>query len=322
MPGKTFNNKVILLDTSHPALEQGLTDAGFHCDYFFDLSIVRLKQIISNYSGIIVRSRFHIDRELLSLAKNLAFVGRVGAGMEGIDVEYAESIGVRCFNAPEGNRNAVGEHATGMLLGLMNRVLIADAEVRNGIWKREENRGLELEGKTVGIIGYGNTGGAFARKLSGFDCQVLAYDKYKSGFSDEYATEASMEEIFMDADILSLHIPLTEETNYLVDNKYLNKFNKDILLINTSRGRIVKTVDLVDALNAGKVIGAALDVLEYEKLSFESLQDDELPGPYKALILSDKVILSPHVAGWTHESKLKLAEVILGKILSEFKPPA
>ncbi len=322
MPGKTFNNKVILLDTSHPALEQGLTDAGFHCDYFFDLSIVRLKQIISNYSGIIVRSRFHIDRELLSLAKNLAFVGRVGAGMEGIDVEYAESIGVRCFNAPEGNRNAVGEHATGMLLGLMNRVLIADAEVRNGIWKREENRGLELAGKTVGIIGYGNTGGAFARKLSGFDCQVLAYDKYKSGFSDEYATEASMEEIFMDADILSLHIPLTEETNYLVDNKYLNKFNKDILLINTSRGRIVKTVDLVDALNAGKVIGAALDVLEYEKLSFESLQDDELPGPYKALILSDKVILSPHVAGWTHESKLKLAEVILGKILSEFKPPA
>ena len=322
MPGKTFNNKVILLDTSHPALEQGLTDAGFHCDYFFDLSIVRLKQIISNYSGIIVRSRFHIDRELLSLAKNLAFVARVGAGMEGIDVEYAESIGVRCFNAPEGNRNAVGEHATGMLLGLMNRVLIADAEVRNGIWKREENRGLELEGKTVGIIGYGNTGGAFARKLSGFDCQVLAYDKYKSGFSDEYATEASMEEIFMDADILSLHIPLTEETNYLVDNKYLNKFNKDILLINTSRGRIVKTVDLVDALNAGKVIGAALDVLEYEKLSFESLQDDELPGPYKALILSDKVILSPHVAGWTHESKLKLAEVILGKILSEFKPPA
>ena len=322
MQNKTSNNKVILLDTNHPALEQGLTDAGFSCDYFHDLSRDRLKHIIANYSGIIVRSRFQLDRELLSLAKNLAFIGRVGAGMEGIDIDYAESVGIRCYNAPEGNRNAVGEHATGMLLGLMNRMLIADAEVRNGVWKREENRGVELEGKVVGIIGYGNTGSAFAEKLAGFDCRILAYDKYKEGFSDKHATEAGMDEIFEEADILSLHVPLTEETLYLVDNKYLEKFRKDILLINTSRGKVVMTSDLVDALSSGKVKGAALDVLEYESLSFESLQDDEFPAPYKFLIASDKVILSPHVAGWTHESKLKLAEVIVKKVLAEFKPPA
>jgi len=322
MQNTTFNNKVILLDTNHPALEQGLTDAGFSCDYFHDLSRDCLKHIIANYSGIIIRSRFHLDRELLSLAKNLAFIGRVGAGMEGIDIDYAESIGVRCFNAPEGNRNAVGEHATGMLLGLMNRMLIADAEVRNGVWKREENRGVELEGKVIGIIGYGNTGSAFAKKLAGFDCRILAYDKYKKGFADNNVTEAGMDEIFEDADILSLHVPLTEETLYLVDDKYLNKFRKDIMLINTSRGKVVKTSDLVEALKSGKVPGAALDVLEYENLSFESLQNDEFPAPYKFLIVSEKVILSPHVAGWTHESKLKLAEVIVEKVLAEFKPPA
>jgi len=319
---ETTNNKVLLLDTNHPALEQGLKDAGFRCDYFFDLTLNRLKLIIGEYSGIIVRSRYQLNQELLSMAKNLAFIGRVGAGMEGIDTAFAESAGIRCFNAPEGNRNAVGEHALGMLLALMNRLLLVDAEVRKGIWLREENRGLELEGKTVGIIGYGNTGGAFAKKLSGFDCEVLAYDKYKSGFSDDYVCESDMDRIFIEADILSLHIPLTEETEYLINTEYLNKFRKNITLINTSRGKCVNTENLVNAINSGKVIGSALDVLEYESLSFETLKNDEIPEPYKQLIASEKVILSPHIAGWTHESKLKLAEVIVMKILVEFRPPA
>jgi D-3-phosphoglycerate dehydrogenase len=321
MPQTTANNKVLLLDTNHQLLEEGLLSAGFDCDYFFDLTFDRLKEIIKNYSGIIVRSRFLLDRDLLSRAHNLSFIGRVGAGMEGIDLNYANHNGIRCFNAPEGNRNAVGEHAMGMLLALMNKMVTADEEVRNGIWKREENRGFELEGKTIGIIGYGNTGGAFAKKLSGFDCKVLAYDKYKSGFSDDYVSEVDMDVIYSKADILSLHVPLTDETNYLVNTDYLGRFQKNIWLINTSRGKVVNTTDLVDALKSGKLLGAALDVLEYESLSFESLGDDDLPGPYTELLASDKVILSPHVAGWTHESKMKLATVIVNKILKEFCPP-
>ncbi len=319
---ETTNNAILLLDTNHPSLEKGLVDAGFRCDHFPELDRKGLLAIIGNYSGIIVRSRFRIDRELLSLAKNLAFVGRVGAGMEGIDSEFAASLGIRCFNAPEGNRNAVGEHAVGMLLMLMNRLLIADREVRQGIWKREENRGIELLGRTVGIIGYGNTGGAFARKLSGFNCRVMAYDKYKKGFSDEYVSETTMREIFREADVLSLHVPLTEETTYLVNAEYLDRFHKNILLVNTSRGKVVNTRDLVSALANGKVTGAALDVLEYESQSFENLQNDEMPEPMKALMASDQVVLSPHIAGWTQESKLKLARVIVEKILAEFRPPS
>lgn len=321
MTRDTINNKVLLLDANHHILEQRLADAGFRCDYFDELTLPHLKHIIGEYSGIIVRSRFRLDKDVLTLAKKLAFIGRVGAGMEGIDVDYCKSHGIRCFNAPEGNRNAVGEHAMGMLLVLMNRLLIADHEVRKGIWRREENRGIELEGRTVGIIGYGNTGGAFAKKLSGFDCTVLVYDKYKSGFSDNFVTECNMERIFSEADVLSLHVPLTDETRSLVDKDYFSKFEKNIILINTSRGHCVHTSNLVDALQSGKVTGAALDVLEYEKLSFENLLDDELPDAFRALIASDKVILSPHIAGWTHESKKKLAEVIADKILAEFSPP-
>ena len=317
----TANNKVLLLDSNHPVLEERLKEAGFHCDYFADMNLGKLKQIIGLYSGIIVRSRFYLDQDLLSLAGNLSFIGRVGAGMEGIDIAYAQKAGIRCFNAPEGNRNAVGEHALGMLLALMNRMIIADHEVRQGIWRREENRGEELHGKTIGIIGYGNTGGAFAKKLSSFNCNVLAYDKYKSGFSDEYVKEAGMEEIFRHSDVLSLHVPLTEETRYLVNADYLKKFSNNIWIINTSRGAVVNTGDLVEGLNSAKVKGAALDVLEYESLSFEKLQDKVLPEPYRMLADSDKGILSPHVAGWTVESKLKLAEVITDKILAEFKPP-
>lgn len=320
MPKETFNNKILILDPNHPVLEERLSDAGFQCDYFPELSLEHCEKMITNYSGIIVRSRFHLNRALLSKAQHLSFIGRVGAGMEGIDVAYAEAHGIRCFNAPEGNRNAVGEHALGMLLALMNKLLIVDKEVRKGIWIREENRGYELEGKTVGIIGYGNTGGAFAKKLSGFDCKVLAYDKYRKDFSDDHVTAVDMDEIFDQADILSLHVPLTDETKYLINASYLNKFRKEIWLINTSRGRVVKTDALVDALNTGKVRGAALDVIEYESLSFESLDDKNMPAPFRAIAVSDMVVLSPHIAGWTHESKLKLANVIADKILAEFKP--
>lgn len=322
MQQTTHNNKVLLLDTNHPILEERLTAAGFVCDYFFDLTLDRLREIIPNYSGIIVRSRFRLDADLLSRAANLNFIGRVGAGMEGIDINFAREAGIQCFNAPEGNRNAVGEHAIGMLLALFNKMIRADAEVREGIWKREANRGIELEGKTVGIIGYGNTGGAFAKKLSGFDCNVLAYDKYKENFSDAYAEEVSMEDIFLQADVLSLHVPLTAETEYLVDKDYLAHFSKNIWVVNTARGPVINTKDLVDALQSGKVQGAALDVLEYESLSFESLAGSELPGPYQALANSEKVILSPHIAGWTLASKVKLAEVIVSKVLSSFKPSA
>jgi len=321
MQQETHNNKVLLLDTNHPLLEERLTQAGFQCDHFPDLTQGRLNNIIGDYSGIIVRSRFKLDKELLALAENLSFIGRVGAGMEGVDTEFAEKAGIRCFNAPEGNRNAVGEQALGMLLALMNHLLRVDAEVRDGSWIRETNRGHEVEGKTVAIIGYGNTGGAFARKLSGFDCEVLAYDKYKTGYSDDYVTETDMERIFADADILSLHVPLTDETRYLVKEAYLNKFQKDIWLINTARGMVVNTADIVNSLKLGKLRGAALDVLEYESSSFEDLDEDKLPEPYKALTSSDKVILSPHIAGWTIESKLKLADVITTKILKHFKPP-
>lgn len=319
MPGEIFNNKILILDPNHPVLEERLSNAGFRCDYLPELSLEHFEKIITNYSGIIVRSRFQLNHTLLSKAPHLSFIGRVGAGMEGIDVAYAEANGIRCFNAPEGNRNAVGEHALGMLLALINKLLIVDKEVRKGIWIREENRGYELEGKTVGIIGYGNTGGAFAKKLSGFDCKVIAYDKYRNDFSDGLVTEVDMDEIFDQADILSLHVPLTDETKYLVNASYLNKFNKEIWLINTSRGKVVKTDALVDALNTGKVRGAALDVIEYESLSFESLDDKNMPAPFRAIAVSDKVVLSPHIAGWTHESKLKLANVIADKILAEFK---
>ena len=319
MPQVTANNKVLLLDTNHPVLEERLRDAGFHCDYFPDLNLDKLKQIIGFYSGVIVRSRFHLDQDILSLAGNLSFIGRVGAGVEGIDVVYAQKAGIRCFNAPEGNRNAVGEHALGMLLALMNRMIIADYEVRKGIWKREENRGMELDGKTIGIIGYGNTGGAFARKLSSFNCNVLAYDKYKSGFSDEYVKEAVMEEIFRHSDVLSLHVPQTPLTIKMINTEFINKFHKSFWLLNTARGKCIVTENLVAALKSGKIMGTGLDVLEYEKSSFENMfNDHKLPQAFQYLIQADNVLLTPHVAGWTIESKEKLAQTIVAKIKAKF----
>ena len=310
--------KVLFIDTAHPVLTEELTRMGYQCDYFENYSRNDYLRIIGQYFGIIIRGKIKLDAEMLTAARQLKFIGRVGAGMENIDVAYAESMDIACLNAPEGNRDAVGEHAVGMLLMLMNRLRIADREVRQGVWLREENRGTEIKGKTVAIIGYGNMGGAFARVLKGFGANVIAYVKYKSYYSDDFVSESDMQTIFDEADIVSLHLPLTPETLFLVDANYLKKFRKNIYLINTARGRNVKTADLVKQMKAGKVLGAALDVLEYEKLSFEALDQQSLPEDFTWLIRSDQVVLSPHIAGWTHESNYKLAKTIVDKVRQLF----
>ena len=310
--------KVLFVDTAHPWLDEALTLLGFDCVWAEGNDRQGILKMLPGMDGAIIRSKMKFDREALDHADSLKFIGRVGAGMENIDIEYATSKGIACLSAPEGNRDAVGEHALGMLLALMNHLLRVDAEVRTGIWIREGNRGTEIGGKTVAIIGYGNMGSAFAEKLSGFGANVIAYDKFKTGFSDLIVKEASMEEVFEEADILSLHVPLTDETRGMINWSYLAGFKKPIYLINTARGQCVDTTALMNALDEGKVLGAALDVLEYEKLSFENLDKDALPETFKRLISSNKVILSPHIAGWSHESGYKMADVLVQKISALF----
>jgi D-3-phosphoglycerate dehydrogenase / 2-oxoglutarate reductase len=306
--------KVLFIDTVHPVLQDDLMSYGYDCDHFEYHTEEDYTNIIHRYAGVIIRSKIKLDETMLSRGTNLKFIARVGAGMENIDVEYARSKGIQCLNAPEGNRDAVGEHAVGMLMMLLNNMRKADREVREGVWIREGNRGVEIHGKTIGIIGYGNMGSAFAQRLCGFEANVLAYDKYKSNYSDQYVTETDMQTIFEKTDILSLHVPLTQETSWLVNDHYINSFKKPIYFINTARGKVLKTADLVSNIKTGKVRGAALDVLEYEKLSFEDINKDSLPDDFKYLIQSDKVVLSPHIAGWTHESNYKMAKVIAEKI--------
>jgi D-3-phosphoglycerate dehydrogenase / 2-oxoglutarate reductase len=306
--------KVLFIDAAHPLLHEMLEQMGYVCHHFPMASAADILAIVSEYEGVVVRSKIPIDRTLIDQARRLRFVARVGAGMENIDVSFAALKGIVCLNAPEGNRDAVGEHALGMLLALFNKLHKADREVRAGIWKREENRGTELGGKTVAIIGYGNTGSAFARLLLGFDAKVLAYDKYKTGFGNANVVESTMEQIFAEADVLSLHVPLTDETTWLVDRHYIDRFNKNFSLINTSRGKVVKTEHLVAALESGKVRGACLDVIEYEQSSFEALQANQIPNSLKQLIAMENVVLSPHIAGWTYESNIKMAKVLAEKI--------
>ncbi len=303
--------KILFIDTAHDELRERLVIQGFKCDYFVDYGRKEFLEIAHNYIGIIVRSKIKLDADFLKRCSNLKFIGRVGAGMENIDVPFADSHGITCINAPEGNRDAVGEQAIGMILSLFNNLITVDAEVRNGIWIREGNRGYELGGKTIGIIGYGNTGNAFARKLSGFDVEVIAYDKYKSDFSDEFVTEASMAELYEKCDIVSLHVPLTDETEYLVNSDFIDSFQKNIYVINTSRGKVLKTNDLVNSLKSGKVLGVCLDVLEYEGLSFENMK---LPEDIKDMLNMKNVVLTPHIAGWTHESNYKMAVTIAEKV--------
>lgn len=311
--------KVLHLDSNHSLLIEMLREAGFQNEENYKASKPEIEKIISEYDGIVIRSRFDIDRQFLDAGKNLKFIARVGAGLESIDTEYAEKLGIKLIAAPEGNRNAVGEQSLGMLLSLMNNLNKADREVKNGQWNREANRGAELDGKTVGIIGYGNMGKAFAKKLRGFDCKVLCYDIQKN-LGDENAKQVSLEELQQQADVLSLHTPWTPLTDKMVNSDFINSFSKPFWLINTARGKSVVTSDLVDALKSGKILGAGLDVLEYEKSSFETLFDsDNLPLALKELFEMDNVLLSPHIAGWTVESKMGLARTIAEKIIIDFQ---
>lgn len=295
-----------------------LNDAGFSNEENYKDSKSEVEKIISKYDGVVIRSRFNIDKEFLDAATNLKFIARVGAGLESIDTDYAEQCGVKLIAAPEGNMNAVSEHSLGMLLSLFNKLNKADREVKNGLWNREANRGVELDGKIVGIIGYGNMGKAFAKKLKGFDCEVLCYD-IKDNVCDENAKQVSLLKLQQKIDVLSLHTPWTPLTDKMVNSEFINSFSKPFWLINTARGKSVVTADLVSALVSGSILGAGLDVLEYEKLSFETLFDsDNFPVALKELFAMDNVILSPHVAGWTVESKEKLAKVIAGKIIEAF----
>jgi D-3-phosphoglycerate dehydrogenase len=306
--------KILFIDTVHPLLKQELEKENHICDSAYNKSKTEIQQIISNYQGIIIRSRFKIDKQFIDCGSNLKFIARAGSGLENIDVEYAEKKNIHCYNAAEGNRQAVAEHALGMLLSLFNNLNNADQEVREGKWERERNRGIELAGKTVGIIGYGNNGSAFAEVLKGFNVKILAYDKYLTN----YPQKSSMETINKEADIISLHVPLTDETTYLVDDNFIKRFVKNFYLINTARGKCVNTKNLVKALENKKIKGACLDVLEYEKTSFENLSKDGLTSDMQYLMNAQNTILSPHVAGWTVESNVKIAEVLLNKFTSDF----
>lgn len=314
--------KILLLDSNHPLITEQLLAKGFILEEDFTSSYDEVLQKINQYDGIIIRSRIPLDKNFLENAQNLKFIARVGAGMENIDLEVAKNLGISLINSPEGNRDAVAEHVVAMLLILMNRLFIASEEVKNGIWKREENRGDELLGKTFGIIGYGNMGKATAKKLSGFGVEVIFYDILPN-LEDEFAKQVSLEELQERADILSLHIPLDASTEYLVDENFISKMKKNFYLVNTARGKNVKTSALVDALKSGKVKAAALDVLEYEKSSFENLDistslSTRNKEDLQFLLESNQVIVTPHIAGWTHQSKEKLAQFIVDKIVQQF----
>lgn len=307
--------KILIVSKIHECFIEKIQQAGHTCVVKILKDSSELEPMINEHDGVVVNSRFIIGKELIDKGHQLKFLARIGSGMESIDTEYLEMKGIHWFNSPEGNRQAVGEHALGMLLCLLNNMIIADRQVRRGLWLREENRGTELSGKTVGIIGYGNMGGAFARCLKGFDANVVAYDKYKFNYSDEFVCETSLDKVFEYADIVSMHVPLNAETQNMVNDRFINSFKKNIYLINTSRGKVLNTADLVTNMKSGKVRGAALDVLEYESQSFEQIGFENFPEPMRYLIQADNVILTPHIAGWTVESNRKHAEVLAEKIL-------
>lgn len=307
--------KILLLDKNHPLITDQLLAKNFILEEDFTSSYDEVCNKIEQYDGVIIRSRIPLDKNFLEKGKKLKFIARVGAGMENIDIPAAEKLGIQLINSPEGNRDSVAEHVVGMLLVIMNRLFIASQEVKNGIWKREENRGDELLGKTVGLIGYGNMGKATAKRLSGFGCKVIFHDIIP-GLSDEYATQVTLDELKRSAEILSLHIPLTSETHYLIDEAFIAGMEKDFYFVNTARGKNVKTKSLVNALKSGKIKGACLDVLEYEKSSFENIENENEDLIY--LLQSEKALITPHIGGWTHQSKEKLAQFIVDKIVASY----
>jgi len=313
------NIKILHIDSNHPLLWEQLENAGFQNVADFSSTKEEVETKIHSYHGIVIRSRFKIDKTFLDKATSLQFIARVGAGLESIDCDYAQQKGIHLIAAPEGNRNAVGEHALGMLLSIMNKLNRADRLVRKGKWIREGNRGHELEGKTVGLIGYGNMGKSFAKKLSGFDVTVICYD-IQENVGDTNAQQVPLQELQLQSDVLSLHIPWTPQTDKMINSQFIRQFEKPFWFINTSRGNNVVTVDLVEALQSGKILGAGLDVLEYEKLSFENLFiDTKKPGALEYLLQAENVILTPHIAGWTFESQTKLAQTIVDKVITFFK---
>lgn len=306
--------KILHIDSNNPILWQQLEKAGFENHADFKSSKEEIEAKIQDYNGIVIRSRFKIDKTFLDKATNLQFIARVGAGLESIDCDYAETKSIHLIAAPEGNRNAVAEHSLGVILSLFNNLNQADAEIRAGHWNRESNRGHELDGKTVGIIGYGNMGKAFAKKLRGFDVDVLFHDILEN-IGDENAKQVSLAELQKRADVLSLHLPWTTETDKMVNADFIKAFAKPFWIINTSRGKNIVTADLVEAMKSKKILGAGLDVLEYEKLSFETLfQDKNTPEAFQYLLEAKNVLLTPHIAGWTFESHERLAQVIVDKI--------
>ncbi|MDP3312776.1 D-2-hydroxyacid dehydrogenase family protein [Lutibacter sp.] len=310
--------RILLLDTNHEILQNGLEKLGCICDEDYTSTKQQIEEKVNKYEGVVIRSRFNIDTQFIDKATNLKFIARVGAGLESIDVSYAEQKGIQLIAAPEGNRNAVGEHALGMLLALFNNIKKADLEIRNGKWLREANRGIELDGKTVGIIGYGNMGKAFAKKLKGFDVNVICFD-IKENVGDENCKQVCLKELHEKTDVLSIHTPFNELSHKMINQEFISKFKKPIYFINTARGSAVVTNDLVEALESKKILGACLDVLEYEKSSFENLfENEDLPHSFEYLIKADNVLLSPHIAGWTVESHLKLAQTIVDKVEKQF----
>lgn len=305
--------KILHIDSNHPLMIAQLQEAGFENDTDYLSSKAEIEDKISAYDGIVIRSRFRIDKGFIDKASRLKFIARVGAGMENIDTAYAQQKGITLISSPEGNRNAVGNHTLALLLALLNKLKKADQEIAQGLWLREENRGYELDSLTVGIIGYGNMGKAFAKKLRGFDCRVLCYD-IKEGVGDTCATQVPLEVFQKEVDVVSLHTPETQLTLGMVNTTFIEGFTKNFWLINTARGKSVITEDLVSALQKGKILGAGLDVLEYEQSSFENFFKGTLPEAFSYLTHANNVILTPHIAGWTIESKTLLSQVIVDKI--------
>jgi D-3-phosphoglycerate dehydrogenase / 2-oxoglutarate reductase len=313
--------KVLLLDEPFPVLINALKDMGLNPVVHYETPRTDLPDALEDCVGIVVRSRLRIDRSLLEAAPALQWIARLGVGTEHIDLEVCAERGVEVFTSPEGSRDTVAEHAVGMLLMLMNRLAIADREVRSGDWIREGNRGTEIRGKTVGVIGYGNMGMAFAKRLNGFDVEVLAYDKYCPDHGDAFARAVDLPTLQKESDIISIHIPYTPENHYFVDGPFLEAFAKNIYLVNTARGAVLHTADLVRAMKKGKVLGAALDVIEYEEMSFSALQPDTLPEPFQYLRQSERTVLTPHIAGWSFESKAGHSRVLADKINAFYAPP-
>ncbi|MEC5147288.1 NAD(P)-dependent oxidoreductase [Chitinophaga sp. 212800010-3] len=306
-----MSRKVLITAKTHPYLVEQLETKGFEVIYQPSISYDEVYRLIADCVGLIVTTRIHVDRHIIDNARQLQWIGRLGSGMELIDVPYAESRGIHCVSSPEGNRDAVGEQAVGMLLCLLNNTLKSNLELRQGIWERDGNRGFELNGRTVGIIGYGNTGSTFAHKLQGFDVKILAYDKYKKGYGSGNVKESTLEEIFREADVVSLHLPLTTETKHLGNTAFFASFAKPVWFMNTARGKLVNNRDLIAALQAGKLSGACLDVLENEKLSTYNEEEKE---QLDWLLKASNVVVTPHIAGYSHEASIKMARIVLEKL--------